>query len=913
MNRTSLRSARESVRGHEGTIIALFGVILLVTSLAVPAVMASPEENVESADGRDGGKTVVSVENGNDASEVVLYDRQGAEEWSFSGADSYYNVDVLDNGSFLVAYGNRSDGSFETGFQIIDPRPEPHVVHQWSKPVPSLENDSIRDVDRLDTGEFIVADRHSEEIYTIDGSGEKNWTWDANRYYRDTEENGTIDLTDVDQTVEGRQDFMVTVRSQDQILFVNKSSGVEEVVNEGQHERLLQNPLDSQYIRDGRILTTDTSKHRVTEVQRSSETGIWEDVWSVRSANDVDLNRPRDIDRLSNGNSLITDRYNDRVVELNEKGVVVLTIQTPSHPYDAERLPEGESIRGISYVASLHGMIESYDGDRTLMTPVRDSLRFFFEVPAWLNGGWFFAALLGALSVLFGLALIAKQSTVQITDYLPSRRYHPPEQSRSFGDSVYEEDKAISALIAKNVDSRLSERYSLNDLALIMLGVLSMSYGSLLLFNTGNFDVQVLRVITTFSYEPPLSAMFACLLLYLFSFFCLVSVGADWSEKLTGAAWFTPLLYVGVGAIFLFNVYFEPHTRERAQGGKTDGYVLQTEGAEAFLAGQNPYAVNYGSEILAEVPGYFRTPLSSVFTISELSDPSNIVTHLDYPPTSFLWYVPAEVIGIEGVTWDVAMMALFVMLLVAMAPKALRLFVPVFFMLNWNMMLFPASYVPDTAWVLMVIGAIMTFRYPKTNAVLWAFAASYRPQPILVATYFAVFAYREFGTGYLKQWVPTGLFVTALLNIPFAVWTGFDQYVSLVSLPVRVTIPPGGVGPSMFLSTAEVTTYSVLEYKPLFTLMTVSAWLLTLAISYFYYDRMGVGILAFPGLVLWFHWRSFENYMLWYPLFVFAAYLVGFPHRDPMQTLHARLADVRERVRSRVRTDEDPLYVRSDD
>ena len=456
--------------------------------------------------------------------------------------------------------------------------------------------------------------------------------------------------------------------------------------------------------------------------------------------------------------------------------------------------------------------------------------------------------------------------------------------------------------LIETVNSRLSEQYRIEDIALIMIGVLSMSYGSLVLFNTGTFAVDVTSTVTTFAYTPPVAAMVTCLILYGIGIFCLLNVGADWSPRLTSLSWILSGIYAAVGVIFHDTVFDSPRVRENAQGGKTDAYVLQREGAARFLEGKNPYQYDYADEILSEVPAYFRTPLSPTFGPQDLTEPINIVTSLDYPPISFLWYVPSEMLGIPGPIQDITAVGLIMIFLLLVTPKSLRLVVPIFFMLNWNMILFPASFVPDMAWVFFVVAAVFTAHYPKTNAVLWAFAASYRPQPILVASFFAIFVYKEFGFGYLKSWVSTGLVCTALINVPFAIWTGPSAYWAYITIPVRITIPPGGIGPAMIFSTDLVSeTAATSGIHSLFSYAVLGVWVLSLVGLFVYYDRIGVGGLAFPGLALWFHWRSFENYLIWMPLIVFAAYMTGFPHRDPIHLLSLRVQAAHTAVRERLR------------
>ena len=51
-------------------------------------------------------------------------------------------------------------------------------------------------------------------------------------------------------------------------------------------------------------------------VELHERNGSWEVAWGVDSAQEVRFDWPRDADRLPNGNTLITDSRNNRVVEV---------------------------------------------------------------------------------------------------------------------------------------------------------------------------------------------------------------------------------------------------------------------------------------------------------------------------------------------------------------------------------------------------------------------------------------------------------------------------------------------------------------------------------------------------------------------------------------------------------------------
>jgi hypothetical protein len=77
----------------------------------------------------------------------------------------------------------------------------------------------------------------------------------------------------------------------------------------------------------------DSVNDRVAEYTR--EDGEWNLTWSLVGGG---LNEPRDADRLPNGNTLVSDRRGDRLLEVTPAGEVVWEVYAPWQPYDAERL-----------------------------------------------------------------------------------------------------------------------------------------------------------------------------------------------------------------------------------------------------------------------------------------------------------------------------------------------------------------------------------------------------------------------------------------------------------------------------------------------------------------------------------------------------------------------------------------------
>jgi len=85
---------------------------------------------------------------------------------------------------------------------------------------------------------------------------------------------------------------------------------------------------------DGNTLITDSDNNRVIEVN-SSGTIVWQK---------TGLNNPTDAERLANGNTLIVEGGKNRVIEVNGSGTIVWEKTVFPSPQDAERLANGNTL-----------------------------------------------------------------------------------------------------------------------------------------------------------------------------------------------------------------------------------------------------------------------------------------------------------------------------------------------------------------------------------------------------------------------------------------------------------------------------------------------------------------------------------------------------------------------------------------
>jgi hypothetical protein len=345
----------------------------------------------------------------------------GDERWRESSADTYFDVTRLDNGSVLAGYmasGYENCGPYEapchrTGYRIIDPEPTPEVVAEWSFPVRNRVASEVHDVEPLPGGGFVVADMEHERVLIVEG-GEVVWEWAASTRYEAPADPTKVDwlhINDVDRIGDGR--FLVSVRNANQLVVLERGEGVVEVINEDRDDavdgdglvgdsNVLYHQHNPQWLGDGAVLVADSENHRVVELHRT-ESGAWEPVWVLEGAGGQKFDWPRDADRLPNGNTLITDTRNARLVEVNESGRVVREhrFDYRTLPYEADRLPTGESVGGPTYGDA--DTDAAAGGSVPVLTPLLRLVSAGVRLPLWVGEVHLLAVLLSIGLVGAGL------------------------------------------------------------------------------------------------------------------------------------------------------------------------------------------------------------------------------------------------------------------------------------------------------------------------------------------------------------------------------------------------------------------------------------------------------------------------------------------------------------------------------
>ena len=446
----SLPARRWLLRGILG-----LAVCALVLAAAVSAVTYDPTGlgpgNVSQP---ANGSTVVSVQgfhfrgigNGKKPARLVSAGENAITQWVHDGGENarwYYDVDPLSDGNLLVTSTEPS----ETVVYEYDPSSQERV---WTERFDLLDT---HDVDLINGDELLVANMRA-----TNGSGVPNdrifvynrtqdeivWEWTVREHFPNSTDGGYsgdwTHVNDVDKIGDG--EYLVSLRNFDQAIVVNRSTNAIDMrLGEDDDYATLDEQHNPDYLENENgtptVLVADSENDRVVEYERTggpAGNGTWERTWELTG-----FDWPRDADRLPNGNTLITDTLNQRVVEVTPGGEVVWEYFAPWAPYDAERLSaantsttENASVggsngptiadMGASGSYTLSGATNASGANLTFSTwvataatgtPVAsevDSLaRGYAHVtpfirPVWLSS-WGFAAALGALLLALCWAL----------------------------------------------------------------------------------------------------------------------------------------------------------------------------------------------------------------------------------------------------------------------------------------------------------------------------------------------------------------------------------------------------------------------------------------------------------------------------------------------------------------------------
>jgi hypothetical protein len=352
-------------------------VLLLIVSLLAPSAVSALTYDPSNTDLQRGtitelagGTTVISIQgfkfagqsNGKKPARIVGVGPRGEVEWIHNGSDLdvtwFYDVDALDNGNLFVS-GTASGAS--TVYEY-DPEADEIV---WKQRFEEVHD--THDADLINNGtEILVANMRNynttsevneDRIFVYNRTTEEiTWEWQFETQTNWTKSQGGTyaaeppkadwtHVNDVDKIGDGQ--YLISPRNFDQVMVINRSTREIDLRlgSDNNHDVMHEqhNP-DYHESEDGNptITVADSENDRIVEYEKRG--GSWTRTWELGS--NQDFNWPRDADRLPNGNTLVTDSNNQRVVEVTPQGEIVWEFYAPWAPYDATRVHLDEESSG---------------------------------------------------------------------------------------------------------------------------------------------------------------------------------------------------------------------------------------------------------------------------------------------------------------------------------------------------------------------------------------------------------------------------------------------------------------------------------------------------------------------------------------------------------------------------------------
>ena len=306
------------------------------------------------------------------------------------------------------------------------------VERLYSQVIPQDRGANWHDVDRLDENHLLIGDINRDEVFVVNTtSGLTTWEWDTQTEFPITEGGpypaDWAHLNDVEYLGDGR--IMVSLRNQDQVVFLDRATGLIDNLTLGKENNysILNEQHNPDYIPSEQggpaVVIADSLNNRIVEYQRTNNT--WKRTWTWQ---DSKLLWPRDADRLPNGNTLITDSNGDRVLEVNQRGKVVWRIRFYS-PYDVERLgTSDESTGGRSAMRLNLSSRQVQKQDKRLLRQLSDHLfsqktvsGIWFILPVWATLNELVAAVILVVTTLVWGVFELWNSSIKIRVRSPFR------------------------------------------------------------------------------------------------------------------------------------------------------------------------------------------------------------------------------------------------------------------------------------------------------------------------------------------------------------------------------------------------------------------------------------------------------------------------------------------------------------
>ncbi len=258
-----------------------------------------------------------------------------------------HDVDRLPDGHTLITDGGQHGGPTAaqpgSGSKIIEVDEAGNVVWLFDQGL-----NWAHSADRLPNGNTLISDTGHDRVIEIDAAGSIVWDSDAVIL----SDGSVLDYPNDANWLPDDQ-LLITDRDNHRVIEIARDGAIVWQFGEtgvpGNDDSHLRGPHNADRLSSGNTIIADSLNNRIIEIAPDGSI-----VWQypphpparshLRSSAPPLLDWPRDADRLSNGNTLITDSRHDRIIEVTPTGQVVWHYDDLELPYDADRLDNGNTL-----------------------------------------------------------------------------------------------------------------------------------------------------------------------------------------------------------------------------------------------------------------------------------------------------------------------------------------------------------------------------------------------------------------------------------------------------------------------------------------------------------------------------------------------------------------------------------------
>ncbi|WP_458209269.1 aryl-sulfate sulfotransferase [Haladaptatus sp. NG-SE-30] len=308
--------------------------------------------------------------------------------WKHDAYRRYMDIDPIGDDRILFVAGEQiGKNAFRRVVVVANWRTGEELVKFKVPP-------DAHDVDYLGNDRYAVADKRNDRAYVYNATTKEIvWEYDFEKHFSPNvggPEKDYTHLNDID-SVDNGSAFLLSPRNFDRVMLVDRESKQIEwtLGSEDDYDILYEqhNPVLLER-NPPTVLVSDSENHRIVEYRRQD--GDWKRTW-VYSGH---LHWPRDADRLPNGNTLIADSLNDRVLEVTPDRKVVWQFHIERGTYDVERLRYGDEPAGPTMASQGHEYDEpdtrsgSAAATWNVLFKLDSSYRKTFQILTWVLPGW---------------------------------------------------------------------------------------------------------------------------------------------------------------------------------------------------------------------------------------------------------------------------------------------------------------------------------------------------------------------------------------------------------------------------------------------------------------------------------------------------------------------------------------------